>query len=105
MIPIPELDRIDTVFGNIEHMPKYETLPDDFKSMNDKTPYNKFVSQWFFGGLKSEDLERLTPKEGVDKAKALSAVKAILASFEPKHEHKIGGSAYLLSQWFDLKAA
>ena len=31
------------------------------------------------------------------------AIAAILASFEPKHEHKEAGAAYLLSQWFELR--
>jgi hypothetical protein len=48
------------------------------------------------------DLARLTPREGVDKHKALAAIKAIIGSFAPKHEHKTSGCGYLLSEWFEL---
>lgn len=98
--PIPELTRIDVVFGNIEHMPAYASVPESFKESNN--PYVEFISRWFFGGLKQEDLDRLKPRPGVEKVTALTAIRAILGSFEPKHEHKEAGCAYLLSCWFEL---
>lgn len=100
MIPVPEITGLDTAFGNINHMPKYSDIPDDFYRKNQK--YVDFVSSWFFGGKSKEEIARLTPKEGVDKNKALAAIKAILCSFEPKHEHKEAGAAFLLAEWFDL---
>jgi len=102
MIPVPELSDIDIAFVNIKHMPKYSDVPEDFKSR--RNPYVEFVGQWFYLGRTQEDMDRLVPKDGIDKSKALAAVKAILGSFEPKHEHKEAGCAYLLSQWFELKS-
>ena len=87
-------------FGNVKHLPKYEDIPAEFK--RDRNPYARFVSDWFFRGRTKQDLARLTPKPGVDRPKALAAIQAVLASFEPSHEHKEAGAAYLLSQWFDL---
>lgn len=101
MIPVPEINRVDLAFGNISHMPKYNDVPDEFRRRNG-TEYNKFVSAWFFSGRTQADMARLKPKEGVDRGKALAAISAILASFEPKHEHKEAGAAFLLSEWFDL---
>lgn len=98
MYPIAELTGIDAAFGprNLKAiMPAMEAIPDEFKRRN--TEWNKLVSAWFFCGLKSLEL---TPKEGVDQSKALLHVKAIMVSFEPKHEHKEAACAYLLSQWF-----
>ena len=106
MLAIPELSAVDVAFGNIKHMPRYETLPEDFKrhSGND---YTKAISSWFFSGAKGTpdgliiEGMRFTAKPGVDKAKALAAIRAVLGSFEPKHEHKEAGCAFMLSEWFD----
>lgn len=97
MTPIPDLCGIDVAFGNIKHMPKYETLPDDFKKRSGNA-YVDFVSRWFSCGVKGNEFK---PRPGVDKGKAIIALRAIMASFEPKHEHKIAGVAYLMSQWFE----
>lgn len=105
MIPVPDMNVLDCAFGNIKHLPKWETIPDKYKNLNGLTCWNKFVSDWFFGGLKKEDIDALKPKEGIDKTKALSAIKSILCSFEPKQEHKEAGTAYLMSEWFEEKQA
>lgn len=76
-------------------LPPMSDIPEEFQ--NDRTEWNRLVSQWFYRGLKSFDCE---PKDGIDKGKALKHISAILRSFEPKHEHKEAGCAYLLSLWF-----
>lgn len=101
MLKIPEVKKIDIVFGNISWLPKWEEIPEQFK--NGSTFENNFVSKWFFNGLSEDDIAKLQPKEGVDKNKALLACSACLKSFEPKHEHKEAGVAYLLNQWFVIK--
>lgn len=106
MLAIPEISRVDIAFGNIKHMPKYETLPDDFKRHNGND-YCRAVSKWFFSGASGTsdafviaDM-KFTPKAGVDGRKALAAIRAVLGSFEPKHEHKEAACAFMLSEWFD----
>lgn len=106
MLAIPELTAADVAFGGIKHMPKYETLPADFKRHNGND-YVKAVSHWFFSGAKGApngltigDMT-FTAKHGVDANKALRAIKAVLGSFEPKHEHKEAACAFMLSEWFD----
>lgn len=101
MIPVPEINGISMAFGEIKHLPKWEDIPAQFKNMNHHTFWNKFISQWFFGGVSKEAIEMLSPKSGVDKNKALKAVSAILRSWDPKHEHKEAGAAYLMSEWFE----
>lgn len=98
--PIPELTRLDLASRNIKHLPAYAIIPDRFKRSVD--PYAQFISNWFFDGLKADDMARITPRQGVDRDRALVAIKAILGSFEPQHEHKEAGCAFLLHQWFDL---
>jgi hypothetical protein len=101
MIPIPEMKVVDIAFGNIDHMPKYEDVPKEFKDMNNK--WCAFISKWFFCGIPKEIYDALEPKEGVDKEKAINAIRAILGSFAPKHEHKEAACAYLMSEWFEYK--
>lgn len=98
--PIPDLSRVDMAFGNVQHLPPYSTIPERFMRRSD--PYAQFISGWFFGGRTAEDMQRLIARPGVDRGKALVAIKSALASFEPKHEHKEAGCAFLLHEWFEL---
>jgi hypothetical protein len=105
MLAIPELNGVDVAFGNIKHMPKYEAIPEDFRRGNND--YCRAVSTWFFSGAKGTPdglivgHMKFTAKPGVDRNKALAAIKAVLGSFEPKHEHKEAACAFMLSEWFD----
>lgn len=113
MLAIPDLSPADLAFGNIKHMPKREDLPEDFQRNwhSSRNPYCHAVSQWFYKGCKLDngalviDGVRFKAKEGVDADKALRAIKAALGSFEPSHEHKIGGCGFMLSEWFEIVAA
>jgi len=93
---IPEISDLEVGFGTTVGLPDYRTIPDEFKGIG-KTKWNRLVSDWFFCGLKSL---RVAPKEGVDKDRAMKHIRALLASFEPRHEHKESGVAYLMSQYF-----
>ncbi len=113
MLPIPDLDQVSIAFGSIDHMPKRENLPEEFQK-NWHRSSNKFcdaVSTWFYDGAKKipngveVDGVKFIAKDGVDAAKALRAIQAALGSFEPSHEHKIGGCGYMLSEWFDIEKA
>ena len=99
--PVPDLDAASVAFGNIKHMPRYADLPEVFKDY-DKHPACRFVSTWFFRGVSKSDFP--PTREGVDKDKAIRALKAIIGSFEPKHEHKIAGAGFLANEWFDFDA-
>jgi hypothetical protein len=108
MLAVPEnLTRVDMAFGNIAHMPKYETIPAEFKRHRGNA-YCDAVSDWFFRGAKfaPNGIEIggtvFEAKQGVNANKALAAIRAVLGSFEPKHEHKEAACAYMLSEWFDI---
>ena len=100
MRKVPTINKLDLTFGNIKHLPPMSEIPDKFEMHSDSFQ-NKFISKWFFSGLTEADVAALIPKPGVDKNKALIAISAILKSFEPKHEHKEAGAAFLLSEWFE----
>ena len=98
MKPVDTSD-LDMAFGGDmkKILPPMEEIPEEFKHSSGK--WNIIFSQWFFIGI-SEGTE-FFPKEDVDGDKAVRHVVSIMRSFEPKHEHKEAGCAYLLSQWVD----
>ncbi len=96
--PIPVKDTEMAFGGNMAVLlPSYSELPEEFRSTSNK--WCKIQQRWFFSGL-PKDTDFLV-KEGVDMNLAFRHIKAIHASWEPKHEHKEAGVAYLLSLWFD----
>ena len=99
MEPI-EVTNVDVVCGGDmkKLLPPMSVIPKEFKGMNNTNKWNKLVSTWFFSGLEGYSFK---PKEGIDPSKALAHVKAIMGSFEPKHEHKEAGCAYLMSEFFE----
>ena len=99
MLEIPEVSDGDLIFGQNIPLPAWEDIPEEFKQFNG-TPFNKVVNTLFFNGGRLSDF--LTPKEGVDLRRASRAIKACLSSWEPKHEHKEAGVAFMFSEWFDL---
>lgn len=76
-------------------MPPYDELDKNFKY--GKTIWNEAVSDWFFSGVKKSQFVENT---GIDKEAAFMHLRAIISSWEPKHEHKEAGAAYLMSLWF-----
>lgn len=97
-VEVPDLTKVEVILGSIKHLPPMKDIPEEFQKYHG-TKWNKIMSKWFYGGLPGDT--EFIPKEGVDAKKAIAALGAILASFEPKHEHKEAGVAYLMSQWFE----
>jgi len=101
MFPIAEIDDATLAFdASVRHlMPPQSDIPDEFRfSIPAKNKWNRLFNDWFFLGLTSLEL---TPKEGVDQDKALRHIRAVMGSYEPKHEHKEAAVAYLFSEWFE----
>lgn len=80
-----------------KYLPPIEEIPERFKR-HDATDMHRLVSRWFYEGLIGSTSFDL--REGVDKRLALRHLAACLGSFEPKHEHKEAGCAYLCALWF-----
>lgn len=78
-----------------EYLPTWDEIPDYFKNNWIKP---SVASQWFYEGLKDAEF---FPRQGMDRNKALQHVKAVLRSWEPKHERKMAGVEYLLSLFFE----
>jgi len=96
MIPIFEVSDADIAFPTAQHIPKKEDIPKEFWKTNG-TIWHEAFNDWFFTGIRAE---QFTSKEGVDKGKAIRALKSIMGSWGPKHEHKVAACTYLMSEWF-----
>ncbi|MCY8577536.1 hypothetical protein MOD24_16960 [Bacillus haynesii] len=84
--------------GSVDLLPKMNDIPHEFKY--ERNEWTNAIWEWFYEGKRPENL---SPKPGIDSEEALRHIKAALRSFEPKHEHKMAGCAYLLSQFFEKK--
>jgi len=104
MLAVPTMTRADMAFGNIDHLPKSDDIPDEYWRHHGNA-YVAYVSEWFYRGRTQSDIDRLKARDGIDRNAALAAIKAVLSSFEPKHEHKTAGAAFLLHEWFELADA
>ena len=98
MYAIKELDGVSAAFPTTVKgfMPEYKDLPKEYT--HGDTKWHKLVADMFFCGLKKLDLK---PREGVDPKKAMRHIRYVLGSWEPKHEHKTAGVAWLLNEWFE----
>lgn len=79
-----------------ELLPTKEQIPKEF--WRGHTPWNRFVSEWFFSGWPARGLYS---REDIDPNLAFRHLHTIMRSFEPKHEHKEAAVAWLASRWFE----
>ena len=83
--------------GHLDRLlPEWDDIPDDFK--NPRNEWCVFVHDWFFNGW-PEDRD-LFSREDVEPEMAYRHLPTILMSYEPKHEHKMAGVAWLMSRWY-----
>lgn len=103
-MPIPDFDAVTVAFGapqkfflNREQLGGWYGLYGD----NSKTPFHACAESLFSKGGKLADYG-LTFKADVDHVKAFKAIRALMSSFAPKHEEKIGTVAVALANWCDV---
>ena len=73
-------------------LPPFEEIPEEF--VRERNKWCQLVSGWFFSGLK-----HLPPvKPEFDLNEVTRHLSAVMASFAPKHEHKIAGVGYMISK-------
>lgn len=85
---------VDLAFGTTKFLPKMEDIPDDFKERGIDLPYFQIVNTLFYGSPPPDG--NVEFKEGFEPEKVVRAARAHIASWKPKHEHKIIGVAYML---------
>lgn len=99
---VPEFTGLDAAFGakGSTYLTR-EAMGDEF--YGDRNRWTSVASALFFRGGSLADHD-LAFKPGIDRAKAMTAIRAWLCSFEPKHEIKIGTVGFALSQWCEQAA-
>lgn len=92
-----DITDVELAFGTAKFLPDMEVVPDEFKKGN---AYTKLVSCIFYGNpLPAGSIVFNDGFEGPEIPPLLNKlVMAHLRSYEPKHEDKIAGIAFLLSQ-------
>lgn len=82
-------------------LPEWSEIPEAFREGDDPevAPWEELQRLWFFAGVGVDAKFYLS--EGVDGNEAIRHLSAIQRSFEPKHEHKVAGVAWLASLWFE----
>lgn len=98
MMPAENITDVELAFpaNGVSRLPAWDRIPKEYQDQNH--PRCNTVEVWFGMGLK---MNKIVPKKGIDQIKAFRHLKAIMGSYEPKHEHKIAGVAYLIDQWFE----
>lgn len=76
-------------------LPPVEAIPSEF--FNTSNPWCQLQRKWFMGGLPTSTQFHLRP--GCEGERMMRHITACQRSYEPKHEHKEAGVAYLLSLW------
>lgn len=93
---INSITDLECAFGTTRLLPAMADIPPEFKGRPTGNPYVELVNALFYGRkvprLRIELLEGLTPP------KLHRCVHAHLTSFEPKHEHKMAGVAFMIAK-------
>lgn len=105
--PVPDFDGPTIAFGasRKDYLTR-EQLGDWYGiyGKNSKTPFHECAAKLFYKGGKLTDYG-LHIKKGLDQAKVMGAIRALLCSFDPSQEIKIGTVAVALANWCDLSAS
>ena len=93
---------LELAFGTTKLLPPFELVPEQFRRGN---AYTRLLD-CMFSGAPLPDAE-VAFRPGFDDPDAsmllARAVRAHLRSWEPKHEHKIAGLGYLISQACEIR--
>jgi hypothetical protein len=84
-------------------LPPRDAIPREFRESTRAS--RQLFDRWFFEGLRDATF---TPRPGIDLNAALRHVSACMRSYQPSHEHKEEGVAFLLECFFsrvDIRAA
>lgn len=95
-----ELDDVNLAFpafvvGTL--LPDEKEIPEQFWRLNN--PWNNLFNTWFYDGLPETVV--FHARSGFDGKKAYRHVAACMRSWEPKHQHKEAGCAWLMSLFFE----
>lgn len=95
---------VEMTFGTTKLLPAFEQVPEEFKRGNAYTE----ILDCMFAGMPVPD-GKVEFRPGFNDPETpkllLRVISAHLCSFAPKHEHKIAGLGYLISQACEITRA
>lgn len=97
---INSITDVEMAFGTERLLPAEAEIPDEFSSENGNQ-YTEVVNCIFY--KRQLPNYEIVFKDGFEPKALYRAVGAHLASWGPKHEHKISGVAYLISLVAEIK--
>jgi len=92
----PSMSNLIFFENGLKLLPAEADIPRAF--FEDENAFRQIARAWFCTGITGA---AFVPKEGIDKQRAIAHLSAVLRSFDPSHEHKMAGVAYLMSEWFE----
>jgi len=96
-----KIESVNMVFGTVieTYMPKWTDLPEDFRRERgiEVQKWGRIVDDLFFRG--ATNIRCIVKDPTIDQKDIMRHIAVLLHSFEPSHEHKTAGVAYLLSLW------
>lgn len=104
VFPLPNFDKVTAVFGPSESAYLTREQLGDWYGMygdNSDTPFHKCAEGLFAKGGSLKDYG-LVIKSDLDAGKVATAVRALMSSWAPKHEIKIGTVAVALANWCEI---
>ena len=98
---INSITDLEVAFSTTRLLPAWEDIPEDFKKLYKGNIYVELTDAIFCGGERPKGNVKFN--EGFDETQEgfyslQRCVTAHMRSFEPKHEHKIAGIAYMISK-------
>lgn len=91
---VASITQLELAFGTTRFLPAEDAIPQEFYSA--RNIYVQIITAIFLGGAIPDG--EITIHDGIEAETLNRFIRAHVASFEPRHQHKIAGVAYLLSQ-------
>lgn len=85
---------VDQAFGSTKLLPPFDQIPAEFRQS--QNIYHRIASSMFYGTDMPDG--EVTIHEGFGQDNMVKCIRAHLCSFEPKHEHKMAGVAFMISR-------
>lgn len=82
-----------------EHLPSMAEIPEEFK--DSQHPAVILVENLVCGRYRGMQVS-FKPREGLEAKRVWRHILVCLRSFEPRHERKIAGAAFLVNEWIDV---
>lgn len=105
MEDLASITDLEITFGTTRLLPDWEDIPEKFKT--DQNIYVKLVDALFYNHPLPAAEVAFRSGFDADGTRVIALqdrlIMACLTSFEPRHEHKIAGLAYLISQICELR--